>query len=98
MVCVVGLIRLGFIVSIGINRGTMISGNTGSAALRRLDYTVIGDSVNIAQRLQSVAMPGQVVISENSYQKVKEFFKCKEIGKVSLKNKSEGLVIYEVME
>ena len=85
-------------VSIGINSGEMVSGNIGSSSLRRLDYTVIGDSVNIAQRLQSVAMPGQVVISENSYQKVKEFFKCKEIGKVSLKNKSEGLVIYEVME
>lgn len=85
-------------VSIGINSGEMVSGNIGSSSLRRLDYTVIGDSVNIAQRLQSVASPGQVVISENSYQKVKEFFKCNEIGKVSLKNKAEGLVIYEVLE
>lgn len=85
-------------VSIGINTGEMVSGNIGSSSLKRLDYTVIGDTVNVAQRLQSVASPGQVVISENSYEKVKEFFKCKEIGKVSLKNKSEGLVIYEVME
>ena len=55
-------------VSIGINSGEMISGNIGSATLRRLDYTVIGDTVNTAQRLQSVAKEGQIIISEPSYQ------------------------------
>src|SRR5205823_4684489 len=54
-------------VSIGINSGEMISGNIGSSNLRRLDYTVIGDVVNIAQRLQSSAVPGQILISESSY-------------------------------
>ncbi|GJM27586.1 MAG: adenylate/guanylate cyclase domain-containing response regulator [Cyclobacteriaceae bacterium] len=85
-------------VTIGINSGEMISGNIGSEQLRRLDYTVIGDQVNVAQRLQAVADEGQIVISEKSYQWIKESFKCREIGEIQLKNKSKPMVIYEVLE
>jgi len=84
-------------VSIGINSGEMICGNIGSAALRRLDYTVIGDAVNVAQRLQSVASSNQIVITEEAYDKVKESFNCKKIGPASLKNKSVEAIIYEVV-
>ena len=84
-------------VSIGIHSGEMVCGNIGSANLRRLDYTVIGDVVNTAQRLQTVAKPNQIVISELSYQQVKESFDCKKIGDVELKNKSKPITIYEVM-
>ena len=84
-------------VSIGINSGEMISGNIGSVTLRRLDYTVIGDTVNIAQRLQSTAADGQIVINECCYEKVKESFNCKEIGPASLKHKVEKVVLYEVL-
>ena len=85
-------------VSIGINPGEMISGNIGSVNLRRLDYTVIGDVVNTAQRLQSAAKEGQIIISEQTYQKIKESFNCQQVGEVSLKNKSNKMVIYEVMD
>jgi class 3 adenylate cyclase/DNA-binding NarL/FixJ family response regulator len=85
-------------VSIGINSGEVVSGNIGSASLRRLDYTVIGDVVNTAQRLQSAGKPGQIIISEDSFQKIKESFNCSRVGEVSLKNKSVPLVIYEVLE
>lgn len=85
-------------VSIGINCGEMISGNIGSSSLRRLDYTVIGDSVNIAQRLQSVATPGQILIQEAAYQRVKESFNCRPIGELVLKNKSKPLMTYEVLD
>ena len=84
-------------VSIGISSGEMVSGNIGSANLRRLDYTVIGDVVNTAQRLQSAATEGQVVIDEASYEKVKEFFQCRKVGEVNLKNKRLPLVVYEVL-
>jgi adenylate cyclase len=85
-------------VSIGINTGEMISGNIGSADLRRLDYTVIGDTVNTAQRLQSAAKPGQIIISEKTYGKVKETFNCRYVGEAQLKNKLSPLVIYEVLD
>lgn len=84
-------------VSVGINSGEMISGNIGSASLRRLDYTVIGDTVNTAQRLQSSAAVGQIVISEASWEKVKDSFNCKPIGLTQLKNKAEQVMIYEVL-
>src|SRR5690606_20780138 len=85
-------------VSIGINSGEMISGNIGSATLRRLDYTVLGDTVNTAQRLQGVAGKGQVVINEACYEKIKQSFNCIPIGKQSLKNKSGEMMLYEVID
>ena len=85
-------------VAIGINPGEMISGNIGSASLRRLDYTVIGDTVNTAQRLQSIAKPGQIIIPEKAYNQVKEFFKCSRIGEINLKHKAEPVVVYEVLD
>ncbi len=85
-------------VSIGINSGEMISGNTGSATLQRLDFTVIGDEVNTAQRLQVVAKEGQILITELNYEKIKESFKCRKVGEIRLKNKSKPVVIYEVVD
>jgi class 3 adenylate cyclase len=85
-------------VSIGINAGEMVSGNIGSAALKRLDYTVIGDAVNVAQRLQNAAKPGQVLVPESAYLVIKEAFHCNLVGEVVLKNKSNPVKIYEVLE
>jgi adenylate cyclase len=85
-------------ISIGINSGEMVSGNIGSTSLKRFDYTVIGDAVNTAQRLQSVAKPGQIIISEAVYDIVKESFKCQLNGEYVLKNKSVPVNTYEVLE
>ena len=85
-------------VSIGINSGEMISGNIGSGNLRRLDYTVVGDAVNTAQRLQSLAKDGQILISESSYEKVKESFNCRKIGELELRHKKHLMTVYEVLD
>ncbi len=84
-------------VAIGINTGEVISGNIGSASLRRLDYTIIGDAVNIAQRLQAEAKAGQIFISENCYERIKESFYCQQVGEKHFKNKAAPALIYEVL-
>lgn len=84
-------------VSIGINTGEMVSGNIGSTALRRLDYTVIGDTVNTAQRLQTAARPGQVVITEAAHSLIAESFTCEPLGEATLKNKAAPVMLYNVV-
>jgi len=84
-------------VSIGLNSGEVVSGNIGSASLRRLDYTVIGDVVNIAQRLQTAAQEQQIFLTEACYEKIKQSFHCRLVGKTNLKNKEGEYVIYEVL-
>jgi adenylate cyclase len=84
-------------VSIGLNSGELISGNIGSATLRRLDYTVIGDVVNTAQRLQSAAKPGQIVINEDVCHKLGDSFECDYLGEAGLKNKSGRYEIYNLL-
>jgi adenylate cyclase len=84
-------------VSIGIHSGEMICGNIGSASLRRLDYTVIGDVVNTAQRLHEAAENGQIIIAESSYEKIKQSFRCNKLTEVELKHKARPVQIYEVI-
>jgi adenylate cyclase len=67
-------------VSIGIKSGEMISGNIGSVSLKRLDYTVIGDTVNIAARLQDAQKENQILLSEDCYKGAKESFNFKRLG------------------
>ena len=85
-------------VSIGINSGEMICGNIGSSRLRRLDYTVIGDTVNVAQRLESIAGPGEILINKNSYEMIKEFFECEPKGLIPLKHKNNPEEVYRVIK
>ena len=84
-------------VSIGISSGEMISGNIGAASLRRLDFTVIGDVVNTASRLQEVGKPNQIVIPESCYLSIRESFECKKLFEAQLKNKKETVNVYEVI-
>jgi class 3 adenylate cyclase/AmiR/NasT family two-component response regulator len=85
-------------VSIGLNTGDLISGNIGSASLKRFDYTVIGDVVNTAQRLQSSAKPNQIIVNHHTYKLIKDRFKCEDLGLVTLKNKSVPAQIYNILD
>jgi class 3 adenylate cyclase len=85
-------------VAIGIDSGEVVSGNIGSGTLKRLDYTVIGDIVNTAQRLQTSAGPGQIFITLQSSEKIKTSFQCDLVGEMTLKNKQKPVVVYQVVE
>jgi adenylate cyclase len=83
-------------VSIGVNSGEMVWGNIGSAALKRLDYTVIGDTVNLAARLQSAADKGEILITEETHLKIKDSFVCTKVGDIKVKNKKDPITVYKV--
>jgi class 3 adenylate cyclase/AraC-like DNA-binding protein len=83
--------------TIGLNTGEVISGNVGSAALRRFDFTVIGDVVNTAQRLQSIAQPGQILLNESTFSRLEGHVACREVGGFDLKNKARAVRVFEVL-
>lgn len=82
-------------MGVGINTGIMISGNLGSD--KRTDYTVIGEEVNLASRLCSKAIPGQTLISDSMYRKLKGLVEVRTLEPIALKGFSEPVKVYEMV-
>src|SRR5262249_56285855 len=78
---------------IGINTGLVVAGTVGEGK----DYGVVGDTVNVAARLQQTGAPGQVTISEETYRLIRKSFECRPLGAISLKGKTEPLQTFEVV-
>lgn len=83
------------LVRVGINSGLAVVGNVGTE--KRVDYTVLGSSVNIASRLESgVAKPGQLVISQNTLDRIIGSFETESLGEFALKGLQQKMPVFAV--
>jgi class 3 adenylate cyclase/tetratricopeptide (TPR) repeat protein len=86
---------LDFNVRLGINTGLVMVGPIGSG--QRVSYTAVGDTVNLAARMEQTAQPGTVQITANTYKLVAPLFECESMGQIEVKGKTAPVLAYRVL-
>jgi adenylate cyclase len=83
-------------VRIGINTGIAVVGNLGSH--RRMEYSALGDAVNVASRLETFARPNEICVDDKTYAETKHLFAYEQIGDIDVKNRVQPVPVYKVMK
>ncbi len=83
-----------FRVRMGLNTGMVVVGAIGDNL--RMDYTAVGDTTNVAARMQQLAEPDQVVVADPTHRLIEEHFTLRSLGAVTLKNRAEPVVAWEL--
>jgi adenylate cyclase len=81
-------------IGVGINTGNVITGSIGST--RALQYTAIGDAMNVASRLVNVAGSGEIIVSEDTYRQIKGRVEATALPPVKVKGKADELKVYRI--
>jgi class 3 adenylate cyclase len=84
-----------FEIGISINTGIAIAGHVGSK--NRIDYTVIGDCINVASRLEQKARGSEIIIGEQTYKQIEGIFPIQKEGEMYAKNKTDPIKYYKVL-
>ena len=85
-----------FKMRIGINSGPVIVGSIGDDL--RMDYTAVGDTTNLAARMESAARPGRILVSKHAHEIARDYFEFEAIGNVEVKGKREPQAAYELIK
>lgn len=88
--------RIDFDVRVGINTGLVVVGAVGSDL--RMEYSALGDAINLAARMEQTARPGTVQVAHDTYKLVKGQFEFEELGGIEVKGKSEPVPTYRALE
>lgn len=82
-------------MNFGINTGIAVVGNIGSQQI--MNFTAVGDTVNLASRLQGLSQNGQILVSQATYELLNGHFEVRELGERSIKGRQESVLVYEVL-
>lgn len=90
------LYQINFSIRVGLNTGPVVVGEVGSTQVH--EYTAMGDAVNLAARMQSAARPMSTWLTENTYRYIAHAFDCTDLGRITIKGKTEPVQVYELIK
>jgi adenylate cyclase len=84
-----------FNIRIGINTGAVVAGNVGTQV--RMEYTVLGDAVNVAARLAKFPQVNKIIVGDSTHERIKGFFQAKDLGDTIIKGREKSMRAFEII-